>query len=71
MKPAHAREVLVVLVHLAVWSQLGVLTRIYLDLFFSNGCTGGWGVCLTSAGVRLCMTSTLAQLSCACPKVSA
>ena len=50
MRPAYAREVLVVLVHLAFWSQLGVLTRIYLDIFFSAGCTGSWGLCLTSTG---------------------
>jgi len=40
----------VVLLHLAFWSQLGVLTRIYLDALFTNGCTGSFGICLTSAG---------------------
>ena len=48
---AKAREVVVVLLHLAFWSQLGVLTRIYLDALFTNGCTGSFGVCLTSAGM--------------------
>ena len=66
MRPAHAREVLVVLVHLAFWSQLGVLTRIYLDLLFSIGCTGGWGLCLTSAGACLGMTDSATQLSYPC-----
>ncbi len=37
-------------IHLAFWSQLGVLVRIYLDLFFTNRCSGGWGVCLLSKG---------------------
>ena len=40
MKPERARELTIVLIHLAFWSQLGVLTRIYLDRFFSDGCKG-------------------------------
>ena len=35
-----------VLVHLAVWAQLGVLTRIFIDKFFQLGCDGGWGPCV-------------------------
>lgn len=50
MKPEKARELLVVLIHLALWSELGVLTRIYLDRFFSGACSGSFGVCLTSDG---------------------
>ncbi|CAK0780113.1 hypothetical protein CVIRNUC_004940 [Coccomyxa viridis] len=52
MKPERARELTVVLIHLAFWSQLGVLTRIYLDRFFSDGCRGTWGLCLTSDGTH-------------------
>ena len=37
-------------IHIVLWSQLGVLVRIYLDLFYVNGCSGGWGVCLLSTG---------------------
>ena len=47
-------ETALVLTYLTLWSQLGVLTRIYLDALFSNGCRGGWGGCLTSAGPWLC-----------------
>ncbi|KAK9828861.1 hypothetical protein WJX72_002442 [[Myrmecia] bisecta] len=39
-----------VVVHLCLGSQLGVLTRIYLSQLFQNGCSGHWGVCLTSPG---------------------
>ena len=36
------------LVHLSVWSQLGVLCREYLTRFFVNGCGGtSWGPCRT------------------------
>ncbi|KAK9831415.1 hypothetical protein WJX81_002965 [Elliptochloris bilobata] len=49
---AKAREVVVVLLHLAFWSQLGVLTRVYLDALFQGGCSGTFGVCLTSTGSR-------------------
>ncbi|EIE22217.1 hypothetical protein COCSUDRAFT_42582 [Coccomyxa subellipsoidea C-169] len=47
-----AREVIVVLAHLALWSQLGVLTRISLDRLFADGCHGSFGVCLTSEGLQ-------------------
>ena len=30
------RDIIVALLHLALWSQLGVLTRIYLDKLFST-----------------------------------
>lgn len=50
MKPEKARELVVILIHLALWSELGVLTRIYLDRFFSGACNGSFGVCLTSDG---------------------
>ena len=53
MKPEKARELAVVLIHLAIFSELGVLTRIYLDRFFSGGCSGSFGVCLTSDGIAL------------------
>ena len=52
MKPEKARELIVVLIHLALWSELGVLTRIYLDRFFSGACSGSFGVCLTSDGAH-------------------
>ena len=50
MEPAKARELVVIVIHLAFWAQLGVLTRIYVGKFFSDGCKGYWGVCLTSEG---------------------
>jgi hypothetical protein len=53
MKPEKARELIVVLIHLALFSELGVLTRIYLDLFFSGACSGSFGVCLTSQGTTV------------------
>jgi hypothetical protein len=53
MKPEKARELAVVLIHLAIFSELGVLTRIYLDRFFSGGCSGSFGVCLTSDGTAV------------------
>lgn len=34
------------LMHLALWAQIGVLTRSFLDQFFVLGCKGGWGPCL-------------------------
>lgn len=50
MQPDKARELLVSVLHIASWAQLGVLTRIYLNKFFSDGCKGYWGLCLTSEG---------------------
>ncbi|KAK9813594.1 hypothetical protein WJX73_009190 [Symbiochloris irregularis] len=41
-----------ILVHIAFWAQIGVLTRIYLNKSFNDGCQGYWGVCLTSDGVQ-------------------
>ena len=61
MKPERARELTVVLIHLAFWSQLGVLTRIYLDRFFSDGCRGTWGLCLTSDGIALSTSHRYSQ----------
>ena len=43
-----SRETATVLLQLCLWSQLGVLTRIYLDRLFNDGCDDGWGLCLTS-----------------------
>ena len=40
----------VVLLQLALFSELGVLTRVYLSRLFNDGCDGGWGLCLTSQG---------------------
>ena len=47
-----SREVAVVVAHLVLFSQLGVLTRIGLDQLFSNGCKEPkrFGTCLTSLG---------------------
>ena len=47
-----SREYLIVLAHLTLWSQLGVLTRVFLGKVFGDGCDGGWGVCLTSTGKK-------------------
>lgn len=49
----HPRELLAVLLQLALWSEIGVLTRLWLDLLVLNGCKGGWGFCLTSPGLTL------------------
>jgi hypothetical protein len=35
-----------ILVYLAIFAQLGVVTRVFLDKFFLMGCNGGWGPCL-------------------------
>ena len=43
-----SRETALVLLQLSLWSELGVLTRIYLDRLFNDGCEDGWGLCLTS-----------------------
>ena len=51
MQPAKLRELSVIIIHLAFWAQIGVLTRIYLNKFFDDRCHGGWGVCLTSDGM--------------------
>lgn len=39
----------VTLIHLALWAQLGVATRAFLDKFVTLGCDGGssWAPCLT------------------------
>lgn len=46
-----ALRLAVTLIHLALWAQLGVVTRAFLGEFFLLGCDGGWGPCLQ--GVRL------------------
>ncbi|CAL5222003.1 g4291 [Coccomyxa viridis] len=48
----HLRDVAAILIHLALWSQLGVLTRIYLDKLFSICKFQDFGVCLTSEGIK-------------------
>lgn len=45
-------EALLVLLQLCLWSELGVLTRIYLGRLFNDGCADGWGLCLTSSSTR-------------------
>lgn len=40
----------VILLQLSLFSELGVLTRVYLDRLFNDGCDSGWGLCLTSVG---------------------
>ena len=46
-----AGETAVVVCHLVLWSQLGVLTRVGVDYLFAGGCNGGWAACLTSRGL--------------------
>ena len=41
-------ETVLVLLQLCLWSELGVLTRIYLVRLFNGGCGDGWGLCVTS-----------------------
>ena len=40
------KQTLITLLHLAIWSQLGVLTRTFVDKFFQLGCNGQWGPCI-------------------------
>lgn len=40
------KQTLVTLLHLAMWSQLGVLTRTFVGKFFQLGCNGQWGPCV-------------------------
>ena len=47
-----SRETVLIVLQLCLWSELGVLTRIYLDRLFNDGCGNGWGVCLTSQATR-------------------
>lgn len=47
---ARRREVASVVVHVALFAQLGVAARAGVDAAFGDGCTGGWGACLTSLG---------------------
>lgn len=35
-----------ILLHLCLWAQIGVITRIYLMKFFVIGCGTVWGPCL-------------------------
>lgn len=44
------RGTLLILLHLAFWAQVGVITRAFLTQFFVIGCSGQWGPCLTGAG---------------------
>lgn len=48
LKAFCSRETATILLQLCLWSELGVLTRIYLDRLFNDGCDDGWGLCLTS-----------------------
>lgn len=41
-----------ILLYLSLFSELGVLTRIYVGRLFNDGCYNGWGLCLTSGGGR-------------------
>jgi hypothetical protein len=44
-----ALRLITTLIHLALWAQLGVFTRVFLDKFLTLGCSGGWGPCLGGA----------------------
>lgn len=48
LKRFYSKETALVLLQLCLWSELGVLTRIYVDRLFNDGCDDGWGLCLTS-----------------------
>lgn len=68
-------RLLVTLIHLSFWAQLGVLTRIMLDKFFQLGCAGSWGPCPQSeraAAAAACAAAAsshrpLARPNCAAP----
>lgn len=40
---------LLVLAHLALWAQIGVMMRVYLSKIFVLGCSGSWGPCLAGS----------------------
>lgn len=44
-----ALRLIVTLVHLALWAELGVASRAFLDQAFTLGCDGGWMPCFQSA----------------------
>ena len=44
-------ELLTTGMYVAFWAEVGVLTRIYVDKVFTDGCTGYWGFCLLSQGM--------------------
>ena len=47
-----SKETAEILVQLCLWSEIGVLTRIYLGRLFNGGCGNGWGLCLTYQRTR-------------------
>lgn len=52
VKSFFSTELVLLLLQLCLWSELGVLTRIYLSRLFNDGCGDGWGLCLTSQSTR-------------------
>ena len=52
-----AATTVLLLVYLALFAQLGVITRVFIGKLFDLGCTGEWGPCLegehTRNGLRL------------------
>jgi hypothetical protein len=53
------KQTLVTLLHLATWSQLGVLTRTFVGKFFQLGCNGEWGPCIQGASQDLILKAFL------------
>lgn len=47
------KQTLVTLLHLAMWSQLGVLTRTFVGKFFQLGCNGQWGPCVQGENLQI------------------
>lgn len=47
-----SKETAEILVQLCLWSEIGVLTRIYLGRLFNGGRGNGWGLCLTYQRTR-------------------
>ena len=52
LRSLRSTEIVLVLLQLCLWSELGVLTRIYLGRLFNDGCGNGWGFCLTSESTK-------------------
>lgn len=50
LKMGKARALILTVLYIAAFAQLGVLTREYLDKLFQDGCEKNWGLCLTSEG---------------------
>lgn len=61
-----ALRLVVTLVHLALFAELGVATRVFLDKFLVLGCGGGWGPCIQSELCSCCRLPPVPALHACC-----